>query len=264
MIAFVKWAVSGNAGISLVLLLVVGAGLWRLRRKIARPWRDPDPRWRAIGRATLGLQVAFFVWVTLFDYWRQILGLTMTSQTRDYSDPYVVPPVLAHHAVAAPLRAVSLALLVLGALGLALLFYRHVGGPFLPLGAFVVGLLFSALLGDARWRMDMWAANGFPQVGKGTTGDLLVDLFFFALVVCAVAAICLLEYLTVAALFALPVVIIGDFLAQRFVRPTPEYRQFSESLRAHAAAARAEREREGLRTQDSGLSEVPQDDRALR
>lgn len=252
MIAFVKWAVSGNVGISLVLLLVVGAALWRTRRKIARPWRDPNPRWRFVGRAALGLQVVFFAWVTFFDYWRQILGLTMTSQTRDYSDPYIVPPVLANHAVAAPERAVSLALLVLGALGLALIFYRHVGGPFLPLGAFVVGLLFSALLGDARWRMDMWAASGFPQVGQGTTGDLLVDLFFFVLVVCAVAAICLLQYLTVAALFALPVVIVGDFLAQRLVRPTPEYRQFSESLRAHADAARAKREglSGGLRTKD--------------
>ena len=239
--------VSGNAGISLVLLVLVGALLWRERRRVRRLWRDGNPRWRVVGRLALAVQLLCYLWVSFFDYWRQLLGLLMTETTRYYSDPYVAAPISARHHVADPVRTVTLALLLAGALGLALLFYRHVGGPFLPLGTIVVGLLLYAVFSDARWRMNVWAANGLPLVGQGTTGDLLIDVAFFAWVVVVDAAAVLLEYLTLAALLALPIVVVGDFVARRLARPSPEYRQFTAALSARDAAARAERGRHEAR-----------------
>lgn len=241
-ITLLKAVVSGNGGISLVLLLLVGTPLWRCPSLLARPWRDADPRWRLVGRSVLVLQVMLWFWVTFFDYWRQLLGLLMTEQTRYYSDPYTIAPVFAHHEVSLAARAIAVALLCAGALGLAVLFARYVGGPLLPLGMLVIGLLLYLIFGDARWRMNVWAANGFPQVGQATTGDLLVDSVFFSLVVVFDALLVLLHYLTLAALFALPIVVIERFLAERSIRPTPEYRAFTSALSAHAATSRTARD----------------------
>lgn len=233
-----KEFVGGNAGVSLALAALVALIVVSNRRRLPRPWRDPHQGWRVIGTGALALQALAFLWVSLFDYWRPLMGLLLTDKTRVYSDPYTIAPVLADHGVGAPTRAVSLALLALAALGLALLFHRHVGGLFLPLALSVIGGLLYAILGDARWRLDIWAANGFPQVGRGTAGDLLVDLAFFLPLVVFVAALALAQYLTFAALVALPTAIVAGLLEARLARPTPEYRQFSAALSRHAAAAR--------------------------
>jgi hypothetical protein len=239
-IDLLKTFVSGNLGISLALLLLVGLAAWRAWGGLVGAWRDPHPRWRLVGRLALGLQPALYLWVTGFDYWRQLLGLTLTEKTRYYSDPYVVLAG-ARHDVSDFARTISVALVFAGAVGLALLFYRHVGGPLLPLGTLVIGGLLYLFAGDARWRMNFWAATGFARVGQGTTGDLAVDVVFFTWVVLLDAAVALLLYLALAALLALPIVVVGGFFAERFVRPTPEYRRFSESLSARAAASRAAR-----------------------
>ena len=239
-IDLLKTFVSSNLGISLALLLLGGLAAWRARGLLVGAWRDPHPRWRLVGRLALGLQPALYLWVTGFDYWRQLLGLTMSETTRYYSDPYVVLAG-ARHDVSDFARTISVALLLAGALGLALLFYRHVGGPFLPLGGLVIGGLLYLFAGDARWRMNFWAATGFARVGEGTAGDLAVDVVFFTWVVLVDAAVALLQYLPLAALLALPIIFVGGFFAERFVRPTPEYRRFSESLSARAAASRAAR-----------------------
>lgn len=245
-VALLKGLVGGNAGVSLALALLVGGGLWLNRRRLPRPWRDPNRGWRIAGVVALGLQVAAFLWVSLFDYWRQLMGLLLTDNTRAYSDPYMIAPVLADHSVAGPVRAVSLLLLAAAAVGLALLFHRHLGGPFIPFTLLIIGAVVYAILGDARWRMDVWAANGFAQVGTGTTNDLLVDIAFFLPLLGFVAALALLQYLTFASLVALPIVLIAGFLEARLARPTPTDRQFSDALRRHAAAARSDRQsREG-------------------
>ena len=239
-IDLLKTVVSGNLGISLALLLLGGLLAWRARGVLAGAWRDPHPRWRLVGRLALALQVALYLWVTGFDYWRQLLGLTLTDETRYYSDPYVVLTG-ARHDVSDVARTVSLFLVVAAAIGLALLVYRHVGGPLLPLGTLVIGGLLYLFAGDARWRMNFWAATGFARVGQGTAGDLAVDVIFFTWVVLIDAAVALLEYLALAALLALPIIVVGGFFAERFVRPTPEYRRFSEAVGARAAASRAAR-----------------------
>ncbi len=247
-IDLLKTFVSSNLGISLALLLLAGLAAWRARGLLVGAWRDPHPRWRVVGRLALVLQVALYLWVTLFDYWRQLLGLTMTETTRNYSDPYVVLAGVSHD-VSVFARSVSVVLVFAGAVGLALLFYRHVGGPLLPLGTLIIGGLLYLFAGDARWRMNFWAATGFARVGQGTTGDLAVDAVFFTWVVLVDAAVALLLYLALAALLALPIVVVGGFFAERFVRPTPEYRRFSESLSARAAASRAQR---GARSAERG------------
>ena len=239
-IDLLKTFVSSNLGISLALLLFVGLIAWRARGLLVGAWRDPHPRWRLVGRLALALPVVLYLWVSFFDYWRQLLGLPMSETTRHYSDPYIVLAGVSHD-VSTFARTVSVVLVFAGAIGLALLFYRHVGGPLLPLGTLVIGGLLYLFAGDARWRMNFWAATGFARVGQGTTGDLVVDVVFFTWVVLVDAAIAVLLYLTLAALLALPLIVVGGFFAERFVRPTPEYRRFSESLSARAAASRAER-----------------------
>ena len=123
----------------------------------------------------------------------------MTDATAGYSDPYAAPPVLARHVVTEPVRAVPLILLLLGLLGLALLITRSGAGPFPPLVVGVLGFLLYAVFSDARWRLEVWAANGFAQVGRGTTADLLIDVSFFTFVVLFSAAFIVLAYITLAA-----------------------------------------------------------------
>ena len=239
--------VGGNAGISLALLLLVGVPAWRRRRKLARVWRDPDPRWRRLARLALALQVLAFVWVTLADYWRQLLGLPMRAENRRFADPFTLAPVLARHAVPDAVRAVTLALLILAALALALLCYHQGLGVFVPLCALVAGLLAHLLLSQVRWQFDIWVKNTFPVVGQRGAGGMLADLVFFALALLLAAVVCLAYYLALTGLLALPVALVGDRLAQRRAAPAPEYQQFAATLRARAAASRDER---GARTGD--------------
>ncbi len=240
-IAFWKAFVSGNGGVSLALLTLVGLALWRSAGSLPRPCRDPNRAWRVVGWTALGLQGVFFLWVSLFDYWRQVMGLLLTEQTRSYSDPYILYPVLARHEVAEPVRAISVTLLLAAALGLAILYYRHIGGVFLPLAMLVIGLMAYLIFAEVRQRMEFSASAGFPAFGRGTTADLLRDLAFFLPLVWFTAAIALINYLTLAALFAVPVIAIGGFLEERLIRPTDDYRRYSEALRTRAEAARARR-----------------------
>ena len=233
--------VAGNAGISLALLLLVGVPAWRRRRKLAGVWRDPDPRWRGFARLALALQALAFLWVTFFDYWRQLLGLPMRAENRRFTDPFTLAPVLARHDVPEAARAVTLALLVLAALALALLCYRQGLGVFVPLCALVAGLLAHLLLSQVRWQFDIWVKNTFPVLGQRGAGGMLADLVFFALALLLAAGVCLAYYLALAGLLALPVALVGDRLARRRAAPAPEYQQFAATLSARAAASRVGR-----------------------
>lgn len=241
MVELLKALMSGNGALSGALLLVTGALLWRNRRWVVRRWSDPAPRWRIVGRVAFALQAALFLWVSVFDYWRQLLGLLMTAKTRYYSDPYTVAPVFANHDVAAPVRAFTLVLLCAGAFGLALLCARSADSLLPLVGVVVVGALLYFVFSDARWRLEVWAANGFPQVGHGTTGDLLTDLAFFGFVVAIDTLSLLVEYLTLVALLALPLVALGNAITRRRARSSPGTRAFSELLSARAATIRADR-----------------------
>jgi hypothetical protein len=237
--ALLEAVVGGNAGISLALALLVGAPLWSRRRTLAGVWRDPAPRRRAVSRLALALQGAFLLWVTFFDYWRQLLGLPMRAEARRFTDPYTLAPVLADHGVPDAARATTLVLLVVAALALALLCYRREVGVFVPICALLAGLLAHVLLSQVRWQFDIWAKNGFPQVGQRGPGPLLGDVAFFAAAVALAALVCLAYYLALAGLLAVPLTLIGDLIARRTARPTAEYREFAALLSARAAASRS-------------------------
>ncbi len=248
-IDLLKSFVSGNLGISLALFLLVGLAAWRARGLLVGAWRDPHPRWRLVGRLALGLQPALYLWVTSFDYWRQLLGLPMRAENRRFTDPFTLAPVLARHEVPDAARAVSLVLLVLAALALALLCYRQGLGVFVPLCALVAGLLVHLLLSQVRWQFDIWVKNTFPVLGQRGAGGMLADLVFFALALLLAAGVCLAYYLALAGLLALPVALVGDRLARRRAAPAPEYQQFAATLSARAAASRAQR---GARSAERG------------
>ena len=124
-------------------------------------------------------------------------------------------------------------------LALALLCYRREVGVFVPICALLAGLLAYVLLSQVRWQFDIWAKNGFPQVGQNGLGPLIGDIAFFAAAVVLAALVCLAYYLALAGLLALPLTLIGDLIARRVARPTAEYREFAALLSTRAAASRS-------------------------
>lgn len=141
--------ISGDFPISIGLYAVAwlwARGHYSLLKDV---WRGDTPAWNLVGRVTLGALALLPLWVAAADNWRQLLAYTLSARERWTSDPFETG------ATADPLRAVSLALLVVAIGGVAIVYARHRGGIGLALFSLVLGIAYFYFLDPIRMRLDV-------------------------------------------------------------------------------------------------------------
>lgn len=142
----------GNWGI-FASLLVVALGLFRLfRGTFDAMFFDREPRYRTASRVSMGLIFGFALWVTIFDNWRQLIGVltgvTHSAKMRAGSDPFFSTPPSDF------VRTITWVLFVAAVLGGAFLFARYARGYFGPILVFPTALVMFYLLNTFRIRLD--------------------------------------------------------------------------------------------------------------
>lgn len=193
---------AGNFPISLLILTAVGIWGYRNRSSISLAMNDPQRHWAAITRLAVYSTALFFVWVTVLDNWRQLLGYMVITGRRYASDPF--------EASATPemLRYVSLALLIVSVVSVAIVYARHFGSyvfliicvTFVPLFAFTFNEV--RISADAFLRLSEFALENPSPLDAGSILFWSMGMFVI------VAAVVMAFYLTLMALVALPLRII--------------------------------------------------------
>jgi ABC-type nickel/cobalt efflux system permease component RcnA len=143
----------GDWGILTALVITLVALLRFYRSTMEVMLLDRAPFYRLISRLSVGAVAAFMIWVTMFDNWRQILGV-LTRYTHDerrsqQSDPFFAaqPDEL--------VRYVSYALVVASVLGTAYLFARYARGYWGPLVATPLAVALYYIFNAFRLRFDV-------------------------------------------------------------------------------------------------------------
>lgn len=167
----------GDWGI-LAALLVTLLGVMRLYRSaIELMLLDREPVYRTLSRATFIVTAAFLLWVTIFDNWRQLLGVvsryTHNEKTGDRSDPFFSTPPGDFE------RSVSYVLFGLVVLGAAYLFARYARGYWGPLVATPVGLAMYYVFNAFRVRMDVDSVR-IADADISSALDIVSTLFWIA------------------------------------------------------------------------------------
>jgi hypothetical protein len=134
----------------LTTLLVVGAFILRPHRWIMRRMWNDQPAWARITSrlsfVTVGL---LLLWTTIFDNWRQLLGLLVDERNRWKSDLYKANP------PSDAARTVTIALVILAILGASYLYARFARGYFIPIVAGPTGLIMFYALNGFRMKFDI-------------------------------------------------------------------------------------------------------------
>lgn len=129
---YVEQAMLAPQATGTVLATVLVMIAMRNRPFVRDVFDDPDRFWRVVARITLGMLTVTLSWITLLDNWLQLSGEPYRLSRPWESQRVVFDP------VASDIRTVSIALLLLTAVGLAALFARHIGGYLLQVGMLIV------------------------------------------------------------------------------------------------------------------------------
>ena len=182
----------GNWGI-LASILLVAAGLIRMfRGTFDAMFFDANPRYRLVSRFAMGAMLAFVLWVTIFDNWRQVVGVLTgylhSAKMQAGSDPFFETP------ASDTVRAITWVLYFAAVLAGAYLFARYARGYFAPIIAFPAALVSFYILNTFRIRLDpesVRIADG-PIVGLVENFSTLIWVVglwttFAALILCIYA-----------------------------------------------------------------------------
>jgi len=220
---------AGNEAVGVVLALVVLA-LARANRPFLRDvFADGEAAWRGLARLaalTLGITV---VWVSALDKWRQLLDEPMRRLGQFPAERVVLDP------TPAPVRTVSLALLVTLALLVAPLVARHVGGYGIQIAGAIAGTLLAMPLYTLRVRFDFGLALGF-DADPGNPLDLAGYGLYLVVTWAFLAGTMLLLFTGLTFLVALPMTLLLDLTGRRAPRVTHEADPFFAALTDRVAA----------------------------
>jgi hypothetical protein len=192
---------------------------------------DPDRLWRFIARAALVSTAVFIAWTSIFDNWRQLIGLPyrlsqrFPSQRVEYNPP------------SDDVRTVTFVLLGISLLFVACLVARHVGGVIIQFVLFLFAITFWAPLFIFRQRFDLNLSLGF----EGSPTSLIdVGAYLLWLVGAWVLdiAVIAISYVAVLTLVSIPVTILLQLFRLREPKVTKEADSFFASLQERASSSR--------------------------
>jgi hypothetical protein len=130
---------------------------------------------RYLSRGTFAALGAFFLWVTVFDNWRQVIGFMIRGRERWRSDPYLLDP------PADIVRTITWVLFALAIVGTAYLFARYARGYFLPIIAGPLGFILFYTLNGLRMRFELIGPLSDRSVDFSKADEAIMVLIWFAI-----------------------------------------------------------------------------------
>jgi hypothetical protein len=210
---------------AVVLLLLSRANRIFLRDAL----HDPDRFWRGVIRLAAAAVVVLIAWTSLFDNWRQLIGVPYRVTQRFASERVEINP------PSAEVRTVTVVLLGLTLILVAALLARHVGGYLLQVVLLLGALVLFAPMFAIRQRLNVNLAFGFD--GSWTSPlDVLGYMLFVTLAWLFEIALILVAFAVLVTLTALPVTVVLDILRLRRPRATQEAADFYSSFSQRAGA----------------------------
>lgn len=225
---------AGNVPLGLFMIVVIAAMVRANRIFVRDVVNDPDLGWRIVPKIAAASVLAFLVWGTFVDNWRQIVDLPYRLSQRFPSKRIEFDP------TAETLRAVSFILIVASLIPVAALFARHIGGYFVQAVTLIGAVILWAPLFAIRHRLDVNLALGFG--GDHTSpADVFAYTFYLLLDWAAVGLIVLASYLIAVSLVAIPTTLVLDLTRHRRPSITDEATDFFADLGRRAALAGSKR-----------------------
>jgi hypothetical protein len=192
---------------------------------------DPDRLWRFIPRAAFIATAALIAWISVFDNWRQLIGLPyrlsqrFPSQRVEYNPP------------SDDVRTVTYILLAVSLVLVACVVARHVGGIVIQLILFMAAVTFWAPIFAIRQRFDINLATGFE--GKVTSPLDVIGYLIWVLMAWGIDIIVIvLSYVLMLSIVAIPVTILLDITRLRQPKVTKEADSFFASFQERASTTR--------------------------
>lgn len=172
--------------ILLTVLVMLWFG-WRSNIWVLRwMWFDTTPWARVASRVALVSVGSFLVWATVFDNWRQLLGLMVNQKERWRSDPYLLSP------PADVVRLVTLVLFGATVLGAAYLYARYARGYLIPIVVAPTAIVVFYALNSFRMRFELIGPLSDRGVNWSAPDEALMTLIWFGMfyVVMAILIFC--------------------------------------------------------------------------
>ncbi|MGI8477785.1 MAG: hypothetical protein ACR2OO_15640 [Thermomicrobiales bacterium] len=214
---------NGNPVLGVLLLAVLATLALRNPAIIREITGGQTVFWRLLTRLALLSTVAFVVWTSAFDNWRQFVGIPYRA-SRSFPSERIEYDVPGHS-----VRVVTVVLLSLSLIFVAALFARYVGGYVLQPIVFVLGAGFWLPLFVIRQRLGIDLAMG---VGSDATTftDVLGYGAFLAVAWCFDFALIATSFLSLVGLTAIPVTLLLDLFKLRRIRPVGDASTFYASM----------------------------------
>lgn len=233
---------SSNYPISLIILALVGAWAYRSRSSIRLAMMDDVPIWNAIARVAVGSTTLLFLWATLFDNWRLLLGYVIITG-RDYAaDP------LEAGATPEMLRMVTLALLAVSLVTLALVYARHMGAYVFLIVTAIFAPIYMLTFNEIRISADVFLRLSELSLADPHPVDVASILFWSTGMFVIIATVVLAAFLTAFAFLALPARLIYGLFA------APKHEELARVFQSYERRARQSRAEQRHQTGSSTLN----------
>jgi hypothetical protein len=193
---------TSNYPISIIIAVFVALWAYRNRDSILLAMNGDTPIWNWIGRVAVGATTFGFVWITVFDNWRQMLGYLVQERVRYRADP------LEAAVVGDGARTVSLVLLGLSVVALAAIYARHRGAFVFLVISFLFAPLYAVVFNEVRMRADVFLRVSDTALAGGDPVDIGFVLFWASGLLIIIATVVVTAYLFLFALVALPIRIV--------------------------------------------------------
>jgi hypothetical protein len=192
---------------------------------------DPDRLWRFIPRAAFIATAALIAWISVFDNWRQLIGLPyrlsqrFPSQRVEYNPP------------SDDVRTITFILLGVSLVLVACVVARHVGGVVIQFILLMAAVTFWAPIFAIRQRFDINLATGFE--GKVTSPLDVIGYLIWVLMAWGIDIIVIvLSYVLMLSIVAIPVTILLEITRLRQPKVTKEADSFFASFQERASTTR--------------------------
>ncbi len=221
----------------LITVLVMLWFGWRRNTSILRwMWFDRPPAARVVSRIAIVSIGAFLLWATVFDNWRQLLGLLVNKKERWRSDPYLLDP------PPDAVRYITLALFGLMVIGTAYLYARYARGYLMPIVVAPTAVVVFYALNSFRMRFELVGPLSDRGVDWSAPGEALMTLIWFAMFYVVMATLIFSAF----ALFWGPAAIVVSIIYRSTIgRERQEEPEMYRILRERSAQ-RDEKQRTGV------------------
>jgi hypothetical protein len=193
---------TSNYPISLIIAVFAGLWAYRNRDSILRAMNGDTAIWNLIGRVAVGATVFGFVWITVFDNWRQMLGYLVQERLRYRADP------LEAAVVGDGVRTVSLVLLGLSVVALAAVYARNRGAFVFLVISLVFAPLYAFVFNEVRMRADVFLRVSDTALASGDLVDIGFVLFWTSGLLIIIATVVVTAYLFLFAVVTFPIRVI--------------------------------------------------------